>query len=245
MLDSNDFIEQRQQILLKLTLVHGSFNDEVPEQFMSVMFIQPDDVVLEIGGNVGRNSCVISSILNDSTNLVVIESSVDEAKKLQENRDVNHLQFHIENSAISPMKMYQYRDMTRQVCFIDPTNLHVWTEVQTITYPDLKMKYNKNFNVLVVDCEGALMFILRDFPEIMNGIEKIIIENDFFNLHSYPPMFFPDDKEYVDTVFKNHGLKRVYVKGFECPCRNGPDTLMCEWCKSFVFRDNFYEAWSK
>ena len=36
-----------------------------------------------------------------------------------------------------------------------------------------------NFNVLVVDCEGALYYILKDEPEFLNGFETIIIENDF------------------------------------------------------------------
>ena len=40
---------------------------------MSVIFINPNDCVLEIGGNIGRNSCVIGKILNDSNHLLVID----------------------------------------------------------------------------------------------------------------------------------------------------------------------------
>lgn len=63
--------------------------------------IRPDDVVLEIGGNVGRNSCVIASILKDSSNLVVIESSQEIATQLNENRELNGLNFSIVSKALS------------------------------------------------------------------------------------------------------------------------------------------------
>jgi hypothetical protein len=53
---------------------------------MSIMFIKPDDCVLEIGGNIGRNSCVIGKVLNDSNNLLVIESDPLRVSKLEENK---------------------------------------------------------------------------------------------------------------------------------------------------------------
>ena len=36
---------------------------------MSVLYIKPHNFDLEIGGNIGRNSCIISSLLNDSNKL--------------------------------------------------------------------------------------------------------------------------------------------------------------------------------
>ncbi len=47
----------------------------------------------------------------------------------------------------------------------------------------IKIKYNMNFNVLVVDCEGALYYMLKDEPEFLNGFETIIIENDFTDIN--------------------------------------------------------------
>ncbi len=65
------------------------------------MFVNPDDCVLELGGNIGRNSCVIGKILNDSNNLLVIESDPLSVLKLDENRRINALYFKIEGSEIS------------------------------------------------------------------------------------------------------------------------------------------------
>lgn len=52
-----------------LVFRHGNLQEEYPEQCLTCQFIRPHDIVLEIGGNIGRNSCIIASILNDSSNL--------------------------------------------------------------------------------------------------------------------------------------------------------------------------------
>ncbi len=57
-----------------LIINHGNKYDEYPEQLLSVMFKKSSDCVLVISGNIGRNSCVIGKILNDSNNLLVIVS---------------------------------------------------------------------------------------------------------------------------------------------------------------------------
>ena len=38
---------------------------------------------LEIGGNIGRNSCIIASLLDGSSNLFVFESEPDNAIKVK------------------------------------------------------------------------------------------------------------------------------------------------------------------
>ncbi len=69
---------------------YGNKYDEYPEQIMSIMFIKPNDCVLEIGGNIGFNSCVLGKILNDSNNLLVIESDPLSVSKLEENKNIIH-----------------------------------------------------------------------------------------------------------------------------------------------------------
>ncbi len=77
-----------------------------------------------------------------------------------------------------------------------------------------------NFNVLVVDCEGALYYILKDEPEFLNGFETIMIENDSTDIKH---------KEFVDEEFKRYYFKSIFRKsgGFG-PCYN-----------------YFYEVWKK
>jgi len=217
----------------KLKLNYGSFNEEYDEQIMAVMYIKPDDIVLELGGNIGRNSCIIASLLNDSKNLVVFESFDATAKQLQENRDINNLHFHIESCAISKSDLYQTGWDTKPVNEIDTVELARWTKVNTATWSDIKKKYvdgtsadsQLRFNTLVADCEGALYYILRDEPTFLENFTKIIIENDFKNLHH---------KHYVDEEFRRFNFKRVYVKAIDLP------QGVFDYVKEF-----FYEVWEK
>ena len=63
----------------------------IPEQLMTAKHLHPDDCVLELGGSIGRNSCVINSILTDKTKHVVVEPSKAELNILLKNRDSNNL----------------------------------------------------------------------------------------------------------------------------------------------------------
>ena len=83
-------------------------------------------------------------------------------------------------------------------------------------------KYNIEFDTLVCDCEGALYYILQDFPELMDNIKLIIIENDFPDL---------EKKWYCDNIFKKHGLELVHSEA------GGYIEAVC-----FNF---FYQVWKK
>ena len=105
---NNNIISQKlNELHNKLKLKYGDFKEEYQEQEMSVLYIKPDNVVLELGGNIGRNSCIIASLLNNSNNLLVFESDPDNAKKLKENCDLNNLNFIIEDCAISKIELLQ------------------------------------------------------------------------------------------------------------------------------------------
>lgn len=194
----------------KLSLYYGSLTEEYPEQIMSAMFIEENDRVLELGGNIGRNSCVISSILNDSKNLVVVESDPATANLLRTNKLLNNFLFGIEDSAISKVPLVQSGWST----FPSDQDLPNFFRIKTIDYNEFCKKYNIPFNVLVVDCEGALYHILHDYDNFLDGIEKIIIEND------YPDRAHFD---YVCSKFIAKGFKLVYNKPLmetPLPCRN-------------------------
>jgi FkbM family methyltransferase len=196
-------------------LLHGTFNEEYPEQLLSVMFISPTDNVLEIGGNIGRNSCVISAMLSDSQNLVVLESDPGIASGLIANRDRNFLSFHVENAAISMVPLIQAGWVTHPNT---PQPGHF--QVNTLTYNELKEKYQIPFNVLVADCEGALYYIFQDDESILDDVELIIVENDYHHrVH------------YVDICekFIAHGFQIAFTKaGGWGPCYN-----------------EFYQVWKK
>lgn len=208
--------EKLKEIHSKLQLMFGSLDDELPEQTMSVMFIQPNSVVLEIGGNWGRNSCVIGSILSDSTNLVVLESDPKSAEILRVNRDYNNLKFHIEPSALSKRRLAQCGWDTKPYDSLEDG----WTPINTLSWNELTNKYPLPFDTLVADCEGALYYILLDEPELLNQFKTVILENDYHDINH---------KRHVNLLLITNGFRCLYSKpgGWGC-CQN---FFFETWCK--------------
>jgi FkbM family methyltransferase len=189
----------------KLHLNHGSFNEELPEQKMVIRYLTGNEKVLEIGANIGRNSLIIGSLCN---NFVTLESDTGIANQVYENRDLNNLQFNIESSALSKRKLIQRGWDTIPSDEILP-GFH---PVNTITLEQLYLKYNINFDTLVLDCEGAFYYILIDMPEILDNVNLIIMENDYWDFSK---------KQYVDQILKNNNFYRDYVEsGGWGPCEN-------------------------
>lgn len=213
-----DILENIQK---NIYIVGGNIKEEYPEQLLSVKYIDSDDKVLEIGSNIGRNSCIISSILNDSRNLVTLESNINIYNYCLINKFINCFNFIIENKALSYIPLQQCGWNTFPLI---NDNLHDgYFKVDTITYEDLVNKYNIDFNVLVLDCEGAIYHILKSNPNILKNINKIIIENDFESLEHF---------EYVQSLFFQNGFKIFYS------CKLDLDVDFC--CKDF-----FYQVYMK
>jgi FkbM family methyltransferase len=199
-----------------LKLNYGSFNEELPEQKMAVRYLTGNEKVLEIGGNIGRNSLIIASILENHNNFVTLESDEDICKQLIENRNLNNFTFHIENSALSNRKLIQQGWNTIPSEILQTG--FKW--INTINYNQLKTKYNIDFDTLVLDCEGAFYYILMDMPEILNNIKLIIMENDYLDI---------THKNYIDEILiKNNFIVDYSERGGWGPCYN-----------------NFFEVWKK
>jgi len=202
----------------KLKLAFGSFQEELPEQKITFNNLTGKEKVLEIGGNIGRNSLIIGSILaaNNNNNFVVLESDTNIYNQLLYNRNINNLNFNIENAALSTKTIIQNGWTT----IPSPVLLDGYKFVNIISYENLINKYNIDFDTLILDCEGAFYYILKDMEYILNNINMIIMENDYTDLQH---------KLYVDNILIKNNFLRSYVErgGWGC----------CENC--------FYEVWKK
>ena len=97
--DSN---EKLRNLHKYLRINHGNIADEYPEQLMVINYINENDIVLELGSNIGRNTCIIAQILNkNDRNLVTLECDLNHVQQLTENRNNNNFNFQIEPSALS------------------------------------------------------------------------------------------------------------------------------------------------
>lgn len=203
----------------KLKLKYGTFDDEFPEQVMAYMFIDPSDTVLEIGANIGRNTLIIAEILNDDTDLVTLESDPVIAQQLNENKNINNMNFSIISKALSKTPLIQKG--WECIPYMGDGIPDGYKLVDTVKLDEIKrISRKKFFTTLVLDCEGAFYYILRDFPEILDGVKTIIMENDYKNF---------DHKVEINNKLLSKGFKPVYQKkgGW------GP-------CEKF-----FFETWKK
>lgn len=215
---SNNPIIKLKIIHSKLKLCFGSFNDEFPEQIMAVKYLKGNEKVLEIGGNIGRNTLVISYILNSNgnNNFVSLESDSNIAKQLEYNKNINNMDFNIMNAALSKRQLIQQGWNT----IVSDTVLNGYSKVNTITFNELNNKYNIIFDTLILDCEGAFYYILMDMPEILDNINLIIMENDYHDI---------SHKNYIDMILKRNNFYVDYSEsGGWGPCYN-----------------NFFEVWKK
>jgi FkbM family methyltransferase len=199
---AKEYAEYKLLVLQKcITLEEGDFKEEHQELIMSIIFIKPNARVLEVGGNVGRNSLIISTILDDENNLVVLECNRIIANKLRRNRDVNRIYFHIEVSALSKKRLMQRDYETRPL--EDIRNTEGWSPVNIISFDFLQGKYGIIFDTLVLDCEGAFYEILRSMPECLENIKTIILVND---------SQVEDERRFVNETVIRKGFNKVFSR---------------------------------
>ena len=200
----------------KLQFNYGSLIDELPQQKMIVKTFTGNEKVLEIGSNIGRNSLVIASILQNLENFVTLESDATISEQLKNNRDLNNFNFRVENSTLSNRKLIQNDlDTIPSEVLLEGYN---W--VNTISLVELQNKYNIEFDTLVLDCGCVFYYILMDMPEILNNIKLIVMKNDYLDI---------SHKNYIDDILKSKNFYRYYIEaGGSGPCY-----------------DNFLEIWKK
>ena len=199
----------------------GSMQHELPEQCMIAQFLSGNEKVLEIGGNIGRGSMVIASILTNGADHVVLESSENIANILKRNRDRNGFKFHVESATLSARKLIQKGWTTIPSDIV----LEGYEPVNILSYSDLKAKYNIEFDTLVLDCEGAFYYIVNDFPEILQSIRTIIVKNDYQN---------KAEKLNIDARLIENGFSCAFVREREEAKQS-----------QFSLVENFYEVWKK
>lgn len=200
----------------------GNYMDEYHEQLLAVTFVPATAKVLELGANVGRNTCVIGTLLSDPSRLVTFETIHFEACVTKINLAKCGLHsVNVETAALSSMRLEQSQWLTRPIPPRQRVASKGWTEVKTMSYETVLAKYG-TFDTLVADCEGALLFILRDSPQLLDTVRLIIVENDYKDLAHY---------EEVATRFIERGFSKIMY--------------MTNADANFPTKSYFYEAWQR
>jgi len=156
--------------------------NERVEQYRAYDYIDPDSVVLELGGRYGTVSAIINTKLEIQTNHVVIEPDLKVYEALTINKERHDSHFSIETSIISntDVKLIEHGYATR----ISDAKLGD-VVLDTITLDDLEIKYDLVFDTLVADCEGCLSKFFEENLEKLETFNTVIFEQDFPNICDY------------------------------------------------------------
>jgi FkbM family methyltransferase len=184
-------LRKRHQLL---PLAHGSLEDELAEQLLATRHLEPSDRVLEFGGNIGRSSVIISSMLTDPSK----QHLVLDVQKCMANAMSSQMHFRVLHGAISPHRLKQHHWNSTPYDPNTPLLPHE-VEVPTYTWSQVQKYFQIDFNVLVLDCEGCSAELLQD-STILDRIEKVLLEHDFRSR---------EDHAAFEETLRNRGFTQV------------------------------------
>ena len=176
------------------------------EQKLSNIYVEKDDIVLELGARYGSVSCVVNKILNNKENHVVVEPDDRVWEALEKNKKINNCKFNIIKGFISNKKL----NLTNKNCYLGGYGstfiFDENTDIPSYSLEHVKKQYMLNFNVLIADCEGFLETFFDENPSFYQELRLIIFECDYAKKCNYNK---------IKNSLKNNNFVSV-VTGFHC-----------------------------
>ena len=171
------------------------------EQVHANAFVEPNDVVLELGARYGSVSVVINRKLNNPLNHVAVDPDDRIWNCLELNKKINGCEFHILKGCISrkPIALAEldvcYGYCTTSVPTTEPTS------VKSYTLEEVQEMYGLKFTTLVADCEGFLGTFFEENPWMYDQLNTVLYEEDC-----------PEKCDYVLIAenLKKHGFTNLW-----------------------------------
>ena len=152
-------------------------NHEAHEQYVVHYFLAPVDKVIELGGGIGANSIQINMTLKGraKSSHYVFEPQRILTDIIEQNRKLNSCKFNVIHGVLS-------KNQTSRVPKYNPDKKK-WIFVRAGANENGPIVPSVNKlpiipTAIVADCEGCLLQVLQDFPEILNKIRMVYVEND-------------------------------------------------------------------
>jgi FkbM family methyltransferase len=176
---------------------------ETIEQLDSFIFINSNDIVLELGGRYGTVSTVINNILSNKKNHVVVEPDSNVIDVLKLNKNIHNCDFQIYKGIISQSegkKLIHSGYGSHIASEHDVLNDLSIEPIESITYQEFKHRYPYNFNVLVVDCEGGFEDFMKTLGNEIQNYNKVLLERDYNTTCNY---------DFIENILIQNGFTKI------------------------------------
>ena len=184
-LQSNKYLQDRLPSF-ELEDVQGNMiqnkDYELTEQELLYKYVDENDSVLQLGGNIGT-SCILVDKLRPAGTNVCVEPNQSLISLLERNKKNTNSRFVIVDGILSNESgkvLIESDDMNKYGSFISDEQIideNVPGKiVKNYDFNALNDKYQ--FTALLVDCEGCFESFLDEYPDALATINTIIIEMD-------------------------------------------------------------------
>jgi FkbM family methyltransferase len=170
---------------------------EHEEQRIAKMYVQQNDVVLELGARYGTVSAKIQAQLANKKMHVAVEP---------DSRVIETLRANLERHASEAVVFHGIVSKTPGVLEGDGYGTIVrlngnGTCCASTTVEELEKQLGANFTVLIADCEGCLGPFLKDFPQLLEQLRLVHFETD--------PGYHQTDYEQIKLLLREHGFREA------------------------------------
>ena len=173
---------------------------EIQEKLLINKYLKENDMILELGGNVGVISNLINRILKIKTNHIVFEPNPALIKYLRENKDLNDSKYVVVNGVISKQKNIEFYISENILSSSSKIVTNKKINPKSYLINEIEKKYDIKFNTLVMDIEGAEIDLIIDFD--LSNFKKLIIE-------FHPGKTKQEEINFCKTKLKNQGFVLV------------------------------------
>lgn len=191
----------KKQFLGTFTIYIPNVLWETEEQYYLKKYISKDDIVLQLGGNIGTSCILVDKIVDNKERQICVEPNKDIYDLLLYNKHNTSSKFQIIDSVVTDnSNIYMLKTGH------DDIEFSTTTEFTEDKVKNIRLENLNQFNVLFADCEGCLCPFLTEYPQVLNRLNKVIYEKDKTDICNYIN---------IETLLSANGFSKV-VNGFVC-----------------------------
>lgn len=178
-------------------------NWEYPEQLLLEKYLNKNDNILQLGGNIGASCIIADKILNNIN--ICVEPNPEILDTLHKNKKYTNSKFTIIEGIISENQNKKLSTTNESI------DNNYWGSITTnegnidINSHPLKSIPNiDKINVLFADCEGCLESFIDEYEDFLKQLRLVIYEADQPNTCDYKK---------IENILKQNNFKNIEISG--------------------------------